>query len=650
LDNKAGTDLAFRKSEERFRLVVESAPSAMVMIGPSGSIEMVNAQTERMFGYQRGELLGQRIEMLIPDRFKAHHPTLRGAFFGNPESRPMGAGRDLYGLKKDGSEFPIEIGLNPIETEDGKMVLSAIVDLTERKRIDAALEDSLKRFRLVIESAPSAMVMIGPSGSIEMVNAQTERMFGYQREELLGQRIEMLIPDRFKAHHPTLRGAFFGNPESRPMGAGRDLYGLKKDGGEFPIEIGLNPIETEDGKMVLSAIVDLTERRDIEQQLRESQKMEAIGQLTGGIAHDFNNLLAVVQGNLELIGEKAGDDPEIGEMTADALSAVARGATLTHQLLAFSRRQPLAPQIVHLDSLVSNLTKLLRRTVEETIEIKTQIPPDLWPARIDPSQLQNALLNLAVNARDAMPNGGTLILEAANKILDETYTVHQVDLSPGPYVLLTVSDTGVGMPKEIVDRVIEPFFTTKPVGQGTGLGLSMVYGFLKQSGGHLNIYSEVGIGTTVSLYLPRAEVATAGPVTGTPGQMAPKGAQDEVILVLEDDDMVRRFAVRVLTGLGYRTIQAANGPEALELMESADRIDLLLTDVVLPRGLNGPVVAERARIGRPNLKVLFMSGYTQDAIANNGMLDQGVNLLTKPFLKADLATKIREILDETREG
>jgi PAS domain S-box-containing protein len=255
-------DISSRKRlEERFRQVVESAPNAMVMISSSGRIEMVNAQAERVFGYERKEMLGESIEMLVPQRFRANHPNLRGSFFGDPISRPMGAGRDLYGLKKDGSEFPIEIGLNPIETDEGAMVLSAIVDITSRKRLE-------ERFRQVVESAPNAMVMISGMGKIEMVNAQAERVFGYERKEMLGKPIEMLVPERFRPNHPKLRGAFFHGPVSRPMGAGRDLNGLKKDGSEFPIEIGLNPIETDEGPMVLSAIVDITSRKRLEEILR----------------------------------------------------------------------------------------------------------------------------------------------------------------------------------------------------------------------------------------------------------------------------------------------------------------------------------------------------------------------------------------------
>jgi PAS domain S-box-containing protein len=308
-------DISSRKKlEERFRQVVESAPNAMVMIGPNGKIEMVNAQAERLFGYERAEMLGQNIELLIPARFKENHPKLRTGYFNNPESRPMGAGRDLYGLKKDGSEFPIEIGLNPIETDEGKMVLSAIVDISSRKKLE-------ERFRQVVESAPNAMVMIGPNGKIEMVNAQAERLFGYERAEMLGQNIELLIPQRFKGNHPKLRDGYFRKPESRPMGVGRDLYGMKKDGSEFPIEIGLNPIETDEGKMVLSAIVDISDRKQKEARIHAALAEKDI--LLGEIHHRVKNNLQVVNSLLDL---------QIDRITDVAVLDMLRESQKPHQI------------------------------------------------------------------------------------------------------------------------------------------------------------------------------------------------------------------------------------------------------------------------------------------------------------------------------
>jgi signal transduction histidine kinase len=375
---------------------------------------------------------------------------------------------------------------------------------------------------------------------------------------------------------------------------------------------------------VIAAVRDITEQRAMEQALRQSQKMEAVGQLTGGIAHDFNNLLAVIQGNLELIVEKIGGDAELADMTGDALAAADRGASLVRQLLAYARKQPLAPRVFRVDSVMASIAGIAQRTLGEAIEVRTIASADSWPVRADPHQLENALLNLAVNARDAMPEGGKLTLEVANKEVDEAYRVRHSDILPGRYVKICVTDTGVGIPEDILDRVLEPFFTTKASGAGTGLGLSMVYGFVKQSGGHLNIYSEVGVGTTVTLYLPAAERADDRAPTIAP-HSTPVMSGAEVILVLEDDDMVRKFAVRVLASLGYRTLQAANGVEALRMLAAEGRVDLLLTDVILPNRMNGPAVAESAR-------------------ALGGLLDPGAQMLGKPFLKSELWAKVREIL------
>jgi CheY-like chemotaxis protein len=336
-------------------------------------------------------------------------------------------------------------------------------------------------------------------------------------------------------------------------------------------------------------------------------------------------------------------------MIGDALRAAIRGGSLTHHLLAYSRQQPLAPKAVDIESLVLSVIELLKRTLGETVDIRANLASDLWLTRIDPHQLENALLNLAVNARDAMPEGGRLTIEAANTTLDETYAEQNFDVAPGQYVMLAISDSGAGIPADVLDRVMEPFFTTKPVGEGSGLGLSMVYGFVKQSGGHMKIYSEPGYGTSVRLYLPKAAGGdqTAEP---EPAQIAAGDVGDELILVVEDDPMIRKLTVRVLNGLGYHTLEAADGPAAQTILDSGVAIDLLLTDVVLPKGVSGPDLAAKARHQNPTLRVLYMSGYTKNAIVHNSMLDEGVHLLTKPFPKAELARKVRELLDEGKSA
>jgi signal transduction histidine kinase len=383
-----------------------------------------------------------------------------------------------------------------------------------------------------------------------------------------------------------------------------------------------------------------------EQRLRQAQKMEVVGQLAGGVAHDFNNLLAIIYGNLDLLDEALVDRPDLRQIVQNTMNAASRGASLTHQLLAYSRLQPLDPRVLDLGKLIVEMTKLLQRTLGETIEVQNRVPADLWKTLIDPNQLENAVLNLSVNARDAMPHGGKLMIEAQNAILDAAYAEQHLEVAPGRYVMLAVTDSGVGMSKEVAQRALEPFFTTKPTGQGTGLGLSMVYGFVKQSKGHIKIYSEEGHGTSVKLYLPAAATDREDGHTVIDQSELPGAKPGEVVLVVEDDAMVLRLAVQLLTSLGYRTLEAHDGPEAIATLERAGRIDLVFTDVVLPKGINGTALARQAQSRRPGIKVLYMSGYTANAIIHHGVLDKGVHLLTKPFRKVELARKVRQVLDD----
>ncbi len=416
---------ALEKSEARFRRVVESAPNAMVMIRSNGLIEMVNTQTEVVFGYARSELLGRAVEMLVPQRFREHHPALRGAFFGDPHSRPMGAGRDLYGLKKDGSEFPIEIGLNPIETEEGTMVLSAIVDISARKRLE-------ERFRRVVESAPNAMVMIRSNGLIEMVNTQTEVVFGYARSELLGRAVEMLVPQRFREHHPALRGAFFGDPHSRPMGAGRDLYGLKKDGSEFPIEIGLNPIETEEGTMVLSAIVDISDRKQKADRIEKALKEKDI--LLGEIHHRVKNNLQVIHSLLDLQTAKVQDETAL-KLLKESQNRI-KSMALIHQTLYQSKDFAGVDFGNFLDSLVPSLVSsyapdpglitLSVNAAEVSLPIGVAIPCGL---------IVNELVSNALKHAFPERRAGQIAIELASEVHGQ--------------VALSVSDNGVGFPVDL---------------------------------------------------------------------------------------------------------------------------------------------------------------------------------------------------------
>ena len=396
------------------------------------------------------------------------------------------------------------------------------------------------------------------------------------------------------------------------------------------------------GAGFLVAAADVTARVRAEAGVRHAQKMEAVGHLTGGVAHDFNNLLQIISANLDLAQTDARADPKTAERLQNAISAVERGSRLTAQLLAFARRQALEPRSINVGRLLQDMTDLLRRTIGERVEVESAAGGGLWNTLIDPGQLENAILNLAINARDAMPDGGKLTIEVANAFLDDTYAAQHVEVTPGQYVMVAISDTGTGMAPEVVARVFDPFFTTKPEGKGTGLGLSQVYGFVKQSGGHVKIYSELGQGTTVKLYLPRTRrpqegldpIAFIEPVGGT-----------ENILVVEDDAGVRAAAIDILNDLGYRALKAENAEQALAVLQSGANVDLLFTDVVMPGPINTREFVHRAQELRPSLKVLYTSGYTQNAIVHNGKLDDDAMLLSKPYRRDELARKLRTILD-----
>jgi signal transduction histidine kinase/CheY-like chemotaxis protein len=380
-----------------------------------------------------------------------------------------------------------------------------------------------------------------------------------------------------------------------------------------------------------------------EAQIRQAQKMEAIGQLTGGVAHDFNNILTVITGTIEILGDAVKDRPHLSQITNMISAAASRGADLTQHLLAFARQQPLQPRSTDVNALVIDAARLLRPTLGEQIEIDSMLAHDSAPALIDPSQLSTAILNLAFNARDAMPNGGKLTLETRNVVLDENYASMNSEAKPGNYVMIAVSDTGDGIPRSLLDKVFEPFFTTKDVGKGSGLGLSMVYGFVKQSNGHIKIYSEEGHGTAVKLYLPQAVGVVDTPVAET-GVVTGGEHGDESILIVEDDALVREYVVTQVSRFGYHALTARNATEALAIIDGDERIDLLFTDVIIPGGMNGRQLATEALKRRPGLKVLYTSGYTENAIVHHGRLDAGVLLLPKPYLSSDLARMIRAAL------
>ena len=533
----------------------------------------------------------------------------------------------------------------------GNQVAGAIANarlFAARKRAEEALKASEEKFRELYDNAPVGYHEYDAEGLITNVNVTDLEMLGYTREEMIGRFMWDFNAEEEIAKEQILEKL----TGLRPPGENLERLYRRKDGTTFPVFIKDRLILDEKGRIsgIRCAVQDITERkraeeslRKTEEQLRQSQKMEAVGKLAGGIAHDFNNLLTVIRGYSEVL---LTDLDEIDPFRQDILeikNAADRAATLTFQLLAFSRKQILQPKILNINSLVSNMDKMLRRLIGEDIDLVTLLAGDLGTVKVDPGQIEQVILNLAINARDVMPKGGKLTIETANVELDENYAGKHISVKPGRYILLAVSDTGVGMSQEVKERAFEPFFTTKEKGKGTGLGLSTVYGIMKQSDGYIWIYSEPGKGTTIKLHLPITQETSEPPLGGEKSMKSPSGS--ETILLVEDEEMVRKLTRSVLRKKGYHVIVAANGEEALRIVQQQghEPIHLVLTDVVMP-GMSGPELADRLETLKPGMKILFMSGYTDNAIVHHGVLDPGTAYINKPFTIDALAVKVREVL------
>ncbi len=764
-----------------YRLIglLEAAPDATICVDGQGVIVLVNAQAERLFGYRRDDLLGQPVEILIPETVREVHPRHRAAYIADPVPRPMGAKMELAGRRRDGSTFPAEISLAAIDTDTGPLVTAAVRDVSDRRRMfettarlasiiqsshDAVIGKTLDmmvtswnpaaerlygyraeemigqgiqilfpdgelereremlaavirgerveehqtyrirkdgstiavsltispitsvsgevvgiatiardvsqrqraeaRFIGLLEAAPDAMVCVDRTGRIALLNAQAERLFGYERDEIVGQPVEVLVPEQARANHPAHRADYVAEPRPRPMGAGTELVGRRRDGSTFPAEISLSAIETDDGLLVTAAVRDATERRAIqaererlktqaerdrmERQLQQSQRLESLGQLAGGVAHDFNNLLGVISSYAEFVAEQL-RNPESAEPGQSPLAdieevqhAAKRGSALTHQLLAFARREIVQPRVLDLNESVGGVLTLLRRTLGEHIELSTELAPNLDVVLADPGQIEQILVNLAVNARDAMAAGGCLTIQTSHVDVDEAYAASRAELTPGRYVALRVSDNGPGMPPEVIERAFEPFFTTKPKGEGTGLGLATIYGIVHQAGGNVRIYSEPGIGTTITVMLPVTE--QAADAARRSAAEADNRGNGELLLVVEDEAALREVARRILSRNGYRVIVASDGRQAIDAAwASTDRIDALVTDVIMP-GMQGKELADRLRGRDSDLAVLYMSGYTERILGAQGVLDADVALIEKPFTEAALLANVRTVL------
>jgi PAS domain S-box-containing protein len=477
-----------------------------------------------------------------------------------------------------------------------------------------------------------------------------ERMFGYRREEIVGKKLEVLMPEKVAGDHERHRRGYFESPRSRPMGLGMDLVARRKDGSEFPVEISLSHVPTADGTVAVAFVNDVSERRrsenerqKLERTLEHATKMEAVGRLAGGIAHDFNNLLTALSGFAEVVLDELPEHHMLREGAKETLKTCQRSTSLVRRLLAVSRRQMLQPEIIDLNPKIAEIERMLRGVLGEDIELLVKLQPELGFVRADQSQIEQVLLNLVVNARDAMPTGGRLVIQTASVDVDEAFEDQHLGLKPGPYVLISVSDTGSGMDRETLEHIFEPFFTTKERGKGTGLGLATVYGIVSQSDGRIWAYSEPGKGTTFRICLPR--ILRSGEPEASAVPPEPAGQGTETVLVVEDETTVRLVAVGSLKKAGYRVLEASHGEEALRVASGHEGpIHLVLTDVLMP-GIHGPELVKRLQETRPALRALYMSGHADDALLHHGILEGGLSFLEKPFTRNDLTKKVREVLD-----
>ena len=627
---------------------LEAIPDAIVAVDSEGTIVQVNSQTEAIFGYSRSELIGQKIEILVPTRYHKKHHHHRADFAHSPKIRRMGAGLDLHGRRRDGSEFAVEISLSPVPIEGGTLVLSAIRDISGRKRTEEELRraneelnrksaqeigEYRSRLASIIDSSADAIIGKDLNGTISSWNRGAEQMYGYTAEEMIGKNIALLAskdrPDEIPQIMPRIaRGERIEHYES---------VRVAKDGRHLNVSISISPIFDPAGRIVgASAIArDITAQRRAEDHLRQAQKMEAVGRLAGGVAHDFNNILGIITACTELLRDRIEPGSDPSQYIVNIRKAVERGTSLTRQLLAFTRKSAIQVQLIDVNTQLKEVTKLIRPLMGDDVEIVVTPRGESAIVEMDPGQLDQIVLNLAVNSRDAMPHGGKFILETASVELDELFTSQHRPMRRGRYVLLAVSDNGTGMDQATVGRIFEPFFTTKEVGKGTGLGLATVYGIVQQSGGHIWVYSELGSGTTFKVYLPNAE-DRLGQQAAPPVEETVPRRDGTTILLVEDDEIMLGLTRKLLEENGYRVLEAKDGKAAMEAMKShPGPIDLVLTDVVM-RGMSGPELVNELTATHPAIKFVFMSGYTGELIAQHKQINWDIPLLEKPFTRAAL--------------
>lgn len=633
------------------RLIQSVVDYAIYILDAEGHVASWNPGAERIKGYRADEIIGEHFSRFYTEEDRAAGLPTEVLRRAAEEGRFAAEG---WRVRKDGSRFWGMVVVDPIR-EGGQIIGFAKItrDITEQREAAEAALEAERRFRLLVQGVTDyAIYMLDPEGHVTNWNAGAQTIKGYTADEIVGEHFsKFYTPEDVEAGAPW-KALETAKREGRFTA---EAWRQRKDGSRFWASVVLDPIRDESGDLIGFAKItrDLTERREAQLQLERSQqalfqaqKMEAVGQLTGGIAHDFNNLLTGITGSLELMKSRLaqGRLNELERYMTAAQGAASRAASLTHRLLAFSRQQTLEPKVLDANKLIAGMEDLVRRTVGPSVEIETVLAAGLWPCFCDPNQLENAILNLCINGRDAMANGGRITVETANTWVDQA-GADERDMPKGQYVAICVTDTGTGMPPETVARAFDPFFTTKPTGKGTGLGLSMIYGFAKQSGGQARIYSEVGQGTTVKIYLPRHH--------GKPSEICEERrpeklplAQGETVLVVDDEPTVRMLIGDTLAELGYECIEAADAASGLKVLQSDVKLDLLISDIGLPGGMNGREMADAARARRPNLKVLFITGYAENATISNGHLEPGMHVLSKPFPMDKLAARIKSIIEE----
>jgi PAS domain S-box-containing protein len=613
-------------------------PVMMHAMDGSGRLSSVNRQWCRTLGYHPSDVMGRSFNELLTAQSRSYLIT---NIYPKYLQSGMCRNEEMFVHRKDGTLATVMLSMNAYRGDKGRIERSICMlhDVTDRKIAEIASTRSDQRFRAAFVSAAHGMALVSPTGQIELANAAFYEFLGRSEKDHTTLAFDETL-------HRDDRGQFLNGMRQLLLG---DIPSLKQ---ELRFTTGSNTVvhgstsvsiirnEANEIEQLVVQVVDVTDRKLSAKRLQQAQKMEAIGQLTGGIAHDFNNLLTSILLNADVLATVI-EDENIRPMAEAVRMAAERGADLTRRLLAFGRRQMLEPRPTNVKELLAGMEPLMYRTLGEHIEISSKHAADLWPATVDPGQLENAVLNLAVNARDAMPDGGRITIETLNTVLD----AQEAEINPGDYVVIAVHDTGCGMSPDVVARAFEPFFTTKDVGKGTGLGLSMVYGFVKQSGGHVRLSSEVGKGTVVRLYLPRSAVAgaTINGARSAPSAL-PRGK--EMILFVEDDPMVRQHTERQIAALGYRVVTAENAAAALAHVEGGCQPDLLFTDIVMPGGVNGRQLAQKLRLRWPTLRVLYTSGYARGTLDVDGEHVPSKYVLGKPYRRSDLANKLREVLDE----